>query len=51
MKSLFVLQDLKRKLDIERHDRRTSDSRALQLLAEVKEKTRVAQDLRQTEAK
>ena len=28
-----------------------SDSRALQLLAEIKEKAQVAEDLRQTEAK
>ena len=48
---LLTLQDLQRKLDIERNDRRVSDSRALQLLAEIKEKARVAEDLRQTEAR
>ena len=49
---LFLpLQDLHRKLDVERQDRRVSDSKALQLLAEIRDQSKMAQDLRESQNK
>ena len=44
-------QDFHRKLEVEKSDRRVSDSRALQLLQEVKEKGLLAQKLREKQAR
>ena len=46
-----LLQDFHRKLEIEKVDRRLSDSQALQLLEEVREQGKIAQQLREGEAK
>ena len=45
------LEDYHRKLEVEKSDRRVSDARALQLLQEVKEKGRLAQQLREEQAR
>jgi citron Rho-interacting kinase len=45
------LEDLQDKLEIERKDRRVSDSKALKLLSEVREQNKVAQEMRQSQAK
>ena len=47
---MFVWQDFHRKLEIEKTERRQSDSRALQLLEEVREQGRIAKQLRESEA-
>ena len=44
-------QDFHRKLEIEKSERRNSDSKALQLLSEVREQGRIAQKLRENEDK
>lgn len=46
-----LLQDFHRKLEIEKVERRHSDSQALQLLEEVREQGKIAQQLREGEAK
>ena len=43
-------QDYHRKLEIEVSERRNSDSKALELLAEVQEQGRIAQELRESKA-
>ena len=48
---LCSLQDLHRKVEIERTERRQSDSKALQLLAEVREQSRLSKELRETESR
>ena len=45
------LADFHRKLEMEKSDRRVSDARALQLLQEVKEKGKLAQQLREEQAR
>lgn len=47
----LILQDFHRKLEIEKLERRNSDSKALQLLEEVREQGRIAHELRENEAK
>ena len=47
---VHILQDFHRKLEIEKVDRRLSDSQALQLLEEVREQGKIAQQLREGEA-
>ncbi len=47
----LTTQDFHRKLEIEKSDNRLSDSKALQLLEEVKTQSRIAQQLRETAAK
>lgn len=44
---IFSPEDYHRRLEIERSDHRVSDSRALQMLQEMKEKGKVAQQLRE----
>lgn len=46
-----LTQDFHRKFEMEKSDRRISDSRALQLLQEVKEKGRLAQQLREEQSR
>ena len=46
-----TLQDFHRKLEIEKVDRRLSDSQALQLLEEVREQGKIVRQLREGEAK
>ena len=48
--AMFVWQDFHRKLEIEKTERCQSDSRALQLLEEVREQGRIAKQLRESEA-
>lgn len=45
------LEDFHRKLEMEKSDRRLSDSRAIQLLQEVREKGKLAQQLREDRAR
>ena len=45
------LQDFHRKLEMEKSDRRLSDSKALKLLQEVKEKGQMAQQLREEQTR
>lgn len=45
------VQDFHRKLELEKSDRRVSESRALQLLQEVKEKGLLAQQLRREQSR
>lgn len=45
------LEEFQRKLEVEKSDRRVSESRALQLLQEVKEMGKLAQQLREEQAK
>lgn len=47
----LILQDFHRKLEIEKLERRNLDSKALQLLEEVREQGRIAHELRENEAK
>ena len=47
---VYLIQDFHRKLEIEKTERRQSDSRALQLLEEVREQGRIANQLRESEA-
>ncbi len=44
-------QDFHRKLEIEKNENRLSDSKALQLLEEVRQQSQVAHQLREAEAK
>ena len=43
-------QDFHRKLEIEKTERRQSDTKALQLLEEVREQGKIAKQLRESEA-
>ena len=45
------LEEFQRKIEVEKSDRRVSDARALQLLQEVKEKGKLAQQLREEQAR
>ena len=47
---MYFLQDFHRKLEIEKVERRLSDSQALQLLEEVRVQGKIAQQLREGEA-
>lgn len=46
-----LAQDFHRKLEIEKVERRRSDGQALQLLEEVREQGKIAQQLRESEAR
>ena len=48
---ICAMQDFHRKLEIEKVERRQSDSQALQLLEEVREQGKIAQQLREGEAR
>ena len=48
---LFSYQDLQNKLEKERKERRTSDSKSLKLLSEVREQSKVVQGLRDSQSK
>ena len=49
--AICAMQDFHRKLEIEKVERRQSDSQALQLLEEVREQGKIAQQLREGEAR
>ena len=51
LKCMLLSKDLQRQLDMERHGRRNSESRALQLLSEIRDKSQKAQELRDSKSK